>query len=187
MSEELIIPGIPMPSGKSRGAGRLALPHWSQLEDRFGDVTEQWSAAITDCGEECVSMVVYAARGLYTTEGQVRQVMGLPADSGTSSAGNICFALSHYGIVQRLLYTRGYEQRRNIRAAIDTGYPVIALGAFVSPAVLHWVCVVDYGGGKIGFNDPWAGTVRYEPWSWWFRFSSDVAIVCESKVARQGS
>lgn len=163
--------------------GRLLIPTYNQLaDDAVGDI-EPLPARQTDCGEECVSMVLYALTGVYHPEGSLRRQLGLPGLDGRTTAVQLRSLFGEFGISATPLSTSG-RMRNVIRPAIAGGCPVLCLGRYVSPAVLHWVVCVDYGGGRVGFNDPWGGVLRYETWPWFQRASTGEYIQVDKKAPR---
>jgi len=160
----------------------LRVPLWNQLNDPNPDGSQDPEQE-SDCGEECASMVLFATTGVSTTEEQVREAMGKPG-SGTSNNQDIAAFLSSHDCPAVALTPATGILKQLIRHEVGQNCPVIVLGAYVDPSIWHWVVAVDFGGGRVGINDPWGGMRRYVPWTWFLERYRGEAVRVDHTVDR---
>jgi hypothetical protein len=149
---------------------------WNQLNDPGPSGVD--AQEYYDCGEECVSMVMEACTGQYTTEGQVRQ--GTPGhvwNVGTDGKSLETYLTGH-GCPATVAYPGVQDMLNIVRYRFQQGYPTLVLGRFLDqfPKNLHWVVVVDVEGDQIGYNDPWGGRRQYVSSGWFAsRYNQQIA------------
>lgn len=138
---------------------QTSLPRWSQLTDRNPDGSLPAQRA-NDCGEESVAIVYRSTRGVETEADYLRYLIHGPGGAGQTTADDLLTLLrrawykpsSYIGQVdQGMVY---------LKAAIAAQHPVIVLGRWVSPDVLHWVVVAAVGEVHVDYLDPWYGELR---------------------------
>lgn len=137
----------------------MKFPLWNQLADPLPDGAMSPTAA-SDCGWECVAMIVAAYRGLDFDAAALRQAALIPATEWGSRAGELSRTLNGFrlrSMVKRLDSPMVFAQSKN-RA--QRGLPSIILGRWLIPTELHWVLVVGSGPNIITVNDPWGGHRR---------------------------
>lgn len=150
-------------------------PTWSQNRDPNPDGSADPFAS-TSCGEECCSIVLYGLRREYTTAGQVRDAMPGHADHGETTAADLVGFLSRRGLFPLAQYVPGDGLKDLIRKGIDSTWPIIVLGNFVAPTVLHWVVVIGYGDDHALFIDPWYGRLEALHWSSFLAVCQDTVV-----------
>lgn len=138
-------------------------PTWSQNADPEPNGQADPFAA-TDCGEECCSIVLYGQMKAYTTAGQVRRMMQGHSDHGETTSNDIAFFLENAGTYPLTQYKVGADLKAAIKRAVNAGSPVITLGHFLSPNVLHWVVVIGFGNDHVLYIDPWYGRLEARHW-----------------------
>lgn len=139
-------------------------PTWSQNADP--DPTQGADPfAVTDCGEECCSIIQFALGLGYTTETQVRERMPGHSGHGETSAADIADYLEGVGCRVLHLAAAGESLQMLVKAYISIGAPVVLLGNWVSPNVLHWVIAIGYGNDHLLYLDPWDGRMKAIHWS----------------------
>lgn len=110
-------------------------------------------------------MLLWGRKRIYRSPGELRRYLAGPRVDGRTSAAELAVLLSAYGVrAHPLSMNRGLLKQAVIR---DTKRqdPMLALGYWLAPGILHWYLIVGYGLGGFYANDPWTGTLVHRPWS----------------------
>lgn len=138
-------------------------PCWSQNADPDPDGQADPFAS-TDCGWEACSIVIRGRTGEYTAEGTLRRESGTHDDHGATIAGDLVTCLHRHGVMAVGLQVPFDTLRFSVKQAITKGVPVILLGRFVDPAVLHWIVAIGFGNDHLIYVDPWDGRMKCLRW-----------------------
>lgn len=137
----------------------LPVPAWSQRNDPNPDGSQDpyW---YEDCGEQCVSIVTYACRGVEVPQGVVRVQMHGLGGRGLSSGADLARQLErwHFSVIRQQLSAEA--TLAYLRQAVAARRSPCVLGHWLSPTLLHWVVVVEITPDGVTFQDPWYGTRR---------------------------
>lgn len=143
----------------SGAAMPLSVPTWNQHDDPnpVGGQDPYW---YEDCGEQCISMVAAACRGISVPQGVIRVQMHGAGGRGLSSPDDIEAQLRrmHFDAAHHTLSAP--DALAYIGQAVASGRSTIVLGHWVAPTLLHWVVVVEATPDGVTFNDPWTGKQR---------------------------
>ena len=146
------------------GPGALGAPAWLQGADLLpnGHRPAAWAS---ECGEECVSMVVMALHGVPTIADALRVLLRGPSGDALTGAGDLVrlLALCNVRAVAREWPTG--DLRGQVQATALRGRFVIALGTWVAADTLHWTVVHNASSNGWSVNDPWRGMVN-DGWPW---------------------
>lgn len=143
--------------GSSGGTGPLTwLPLWRQTAGVLPDGSPDPQAA-NDCGETCVAMVLAALTGVLMEPGMIRQQLGGVGRSGLTTGNDLvqALAINHVTAVAQDYVPEGAWEACD--TAWEHGYPVIALGHWMSPDYLHWMLLDNKVAQWLVFIDPWTG------------------------------
>lgn len=152
-----------------------SIPLWSQLHDPNPDGRpDPWST--TDCGWESVCIVARMCRGVVVGEGDARAQLGGAGTIGISSARQLEALLRHWEFSPSVTTPDAAHAGLDVRTALGSGYPVIALGEWVTPGVLHWVVIVGATASSFSYEDPWYGRLEHVDSGEWAQLYRGVLI-----------
>lgn len=138
-------------------------PTWSQNADPDPTLgTDPYER--TDCGEECCAIVQFGAGLGYVTETQVRDAMPGHGGHGETTGSDIATYLESIGLVAASIAIAPQILQLYIKKRVALGRPLILLGYWVVPTVLHWVVVIGYGNDHMFYIDVWDGRVKALHW-----------------------
>lgn len=153
----------------------LKAPIWDQNNDPLPDGHED-PADVTDCGEECVAMVVSLLRGASFAAGCIRQAWLIPPDNGRTLASQLASMLASFRISSTVLATSPDHLYGLVSRRAMHGQASICLGYWEDPYDLHWVLAVGVTPQGILVNDPWKGTRRELGEAAWHMMSTGVSV-----------
>lgn len=113
-------------------------------------------------------MVARACRGVIVAEGDARMQMGGPLRPGLTNGDDLVALLRSWNFTPHLLTGPADAVAALMRPLLAAGHPLICLGEWITPGVLHWVVLTDISPGWFHFADPWHGQRRSlstEAWS----------------------
>lgn len=155
-------------------------PTWNQNRDPKPDGSQD-PFATTDCGEECCAILLYALKGEYLTETQVREAMPGHSDHGeTTPLDLVTFLKTRFR--DGSSFTLGKSTFKSyLKSLIRNGAPAISLGYYISPSRLHWVVVVGFGNDHVVCIDPWYGRMVAWHWSQFLAASVGTVVVAATE------
>lgn len=147
--------------------GRLldGYPWWGQLKDPDPTTGLPDTAATTDCGEECFSIMLYGLRKRYTDAADLRRQLHKPPDDGRTTGRQLVQLGQLHGLSLCDVTRDQAGMKALIRGDVDRGYPVIVLGRWLLPTVLHWYLAIGYGNDALLAMDPWQGLLVARRWN----------------------
>lgn len=149
-------PAAPSPSP-------LAYPLWNQLQDPLPDGSLP-TGRYNECGEECVSMVLWRQHGVEVAADALRAQLGGPKRTPLTTGADLVKLLNHNHVAASSLNCEAVEAPNQIVAANAEGRGVIALGQWLQPTILHWILVIQSDRLGCTYHDPWGGVQRYKTW-----------------------
>ena len=150
--------------GSGLAGGGTPYPLWNQLADPLS--TGQlpgWRSE--ECGEECVAEVLYRTHGVSVNADALRYQLGGPGRRGLTTGEDLVRLLALNNCAARLEETPAAHVAGEIQIATQAGRAAIALGAWVTPGVLHWVLVTRSDEHGCSYNDPWGGVRTGVGWA----------------------
>ena len=102
-------------------------------------------------------MVLAALTGVLMEPGMIRQQLGGVGRSGLTTGNDLvqALAINHVTAVAQDYVPEGALEACD--TAWEHGYPVIALGHWMSPDYLHWMLLDNKVAQWLVFIDPWTG------------------------------
>lgn len=118
-------------------------------------------AALTDCGEACLSAALRVATSYTLSPGCIRQMLGEPRDNGRTLGHELSGALNALGV-------QAWELRENASFIWDAlarsrhhGRYTAILGYWLAFPSLHWVLAYQRDSIGVWVMDPWNADLRY--------------------------
>jgi hypothetical protein len=140
--------------------GPLAwLPTWKQTGGVLPDGQPD-PAQYNDCGETCVVMVIAAIKGVSMEPGAIRQMLGGWQRTGLTTGADLAQALQDCNISCAETTLGGADAFQQVKNHWGHAMPMIALGEWLNPGVLHWVLIWSWSPSFVGVIDPWTGEKR---------------------------
>lgn len=141
------------------------VPWWSQLKDVIPQTGQPDTFARSDCGEECVCMLLWYWQQKYLREDQVRSVIPGHAGHGETTGSDLAYALQWYNLEAQAMNIGAGKVREWAKAELTKERPVLVLGRWIDPSVLHWYLLLGFGNGAAVAMDPWSGEMKVLAWS----------------------
>jgi hypothetical protein len=140
--------------------GPLAwLPSWKQTGGVLPDGQPD-PQQYNDCGETCVVMAIAAIKGVSMEPGAIRQMLGGWARTGLTTGSDLAQALHDCNVSCAATTLGGADAFQQAKNHWAHAMPMIALGEWLDPGVLHWVVIWSWSPSFVGVIDPWTGTKR---------------------------
>lgn len=102
--------------------------------------------------------------GKYTSATEIRRAILGHGDHGETTAQDLAGVLIKYGVPADIKAGAFPALRQEIKARLDVGLPVIVLGYWWSPVILHWVVALGHGNDAMAYMDPWDGKMHVMRW-----------------------
>lgn len=122
-------------------------------------------------------MVLAYRKGIALPAGVIRTLIPGHSDHGETTPDDLQRVLRLFGVGANAMELDVVDLRTALIGRIRSESPVIVLGNWLDPHVLHWVVAVGFGQGKLTFNEPFYGERRSEPWEWTIpRYAGEVVV-----------
>lgn len=142
-------PGSPLPAPPIVGQNVALLPDGTVDPDHK-----------TDCGESCVSSVVWASTEYSISPGCIRQAMNPTGPDGLTTGQMLARFLNGVGVraTRDVLYHG--EIWKHLAELRNHGKYQIMLGNWLDPVLLHWVVAYERSSTGVWVMEPWSATRR---------------------------
>lgn len=117
-------------------------------------------AALTDCGESCVSSVLQLATSYSIAPGCIRSAIGLPWDNGRSTTDELASFLTSMGVRSWVYASDANGAWAHLAHGRHYGYMRIILGRWIDTGHLHYMVAYERSSSVIECMDPWIGDYR---------------------------
>lgn len=122
-------------------------------------------------------MVLAYRQGVALPAGVIRALIPGHSTHGETTATDLQDVLGLFHVAAVAMEVSDAYMRGHLAAYLTASHPVIVLGNWLDPHILHWVVAVGYGNGKLAFNEPFYGERRLEPWDWAIqRYAGDMVV-----------
>lgn len=139
-------------------------PYWSQLRDPSPSTHALDPYATTDCGEECVSIVIKRETREYTWAGQLRLELGPGRTDGRTDGVDLAHLLTKHHVPAERHADKLAGLHSTVITEVEHGRASILLGRWLIPTELHWVVAIGYGNGAMLCMEPWKGELVAYRW-----------------------